>query len=164
MSRISRHALATAIARVRAKDLKQKEHLGDELFREQPHLLASFLVQRQFGVSLAKCEFLPEVILICFQAMKESGINWPLITEDDQERQMRRLTASIKFGTDLRGDLRDRALRQHLDAHPEKDLLAFVQAETAMWLERVEPEESDKYVMMAALNVVSCIAYVPLQE
>jgi hypothetical protein len=102
-------------------------------------------------------------MLICFQAMKESGVDWPLITEDEQERQMRRLTATIKFGTDLRGDLRNQALRQYLDAHPEKVLLAFVQAETAMWLECVEPEETDRYVVMAALNLVSCIAYVPLE-
>jgi hypothetical protein len=53
-------------------------------------------------------------------------VNWPLITEDEQERQMRRLAATIKFGTDLRGDLRDQALRQYFDAHPEKDLLAFL--------------------------------------
>lgn len=26
-------------------------------------------------------------MLICFQAMKESGVNWPLITEDEQEWQ-----------------------------------------------------------------------------
>ena len=29
----------------------QKEQLADELFRAQPHVFASFLVQKQLGVS-----------------------------------------------------------------------------------------------------------------
>ncbi len=30
------------------------------------------------------------------------------------------------------------------------------------WLQRVLPEESDKFVIIAALNIVNCIAFVPL--
>lgn len=162
MSRISRHVLAIALARVRAMDLTQKEQLGDELFRAQPHVFASFLVQQKLGVSPAKMDFLLEIVLTCFQAMKESGLSWPLITEDEQDRQMRRLAATVKFSDDLRRDLRDRALQQFIDTHPERNLLTFVQRQSAMWLKRVEPEESDKFVVMAALNLVSCIASVPL--
>ena len=73
-----------------------------------------------------------------------------------------RLAATIQFGDDLSGSIRDRALQQYIEAHPEKDLLAFVQVETANWLQRVVPEESDKFVVMAALNFVNCIAFVPL--
>ena len=51
---------------------------------------------------------------------------------------------------------------QYIAAHPEKMLFAFVQAEVNRWLQRVEPEESDKYVAMAAMNFVNCIAFVPL--
>jgi hypothetical protein len=32
----------------------------------------------------------------------------------------------------------------------------------ANWLQRTEPQESDKFVVMAALNLVACIAFVPL--
>jgi hypothetical protein len=49
-----------------------------------------------------------------------------------------------------------------IDTHPEKDLFAFVQGEMANWLQRTEPQESDKFVVMAALNLVACIAFVPL--
>lgn len=162
MSRISRQALVSAVARVGAMDLTQKEQLADELFRAQPHVFASFLVQQQLGVSLVKRDFLLDILLVCFQAMKESGLSWPLFTEDEQDRQVRRLVATVKFSDDLRGSLRDRALQQFIDAHPEKDLFAFVQSETAKWLQRAEPEESDKFVVMAALNLVACIAFVPL--
>lgn len=36
--------------------------------------------------------------MVCFQAMKESGVKWPLITEDDQDRQMKRYVTTVKFG------------------------------------------------------------------
>ena len=117
MSRISRTALAQAIAAVRAMDMKQKEQLADELFRAQPHLF----------------------------------------------RQMQRFIASVKFGDDLGTSLREQSMRQYIEGHPEKELLAYVQVETANWLHRIVPQETDKYVMMAAANFVNCIAFVPMR-
>ncbi len=143
-------------------DLAQHEQLADELFRSQPHVLASALAPTRLGVSASKMDFLIRTMLTCFQAMKESGLVWPRISEEEQERQMSRLSGSIASREGLPADLRDQALQQYLAGHPEKDLLAFVNNETAHWLQRVEPAESDKYVVMAALNFVNCIAYVPL--
>jgi hypothetical protein len=57
------------VVKVRAMTFTEKERLVDELFREQPHVLASFLVQQTFGVSLVKMDFLLDIVLICFQAM-----------------------------------------------------------------------------------------------
>jgi hypothetical protein len=162
MSRISPNALVSAVVRVRAMDLTQKEQLVGELFHAQPHVFASILVQQQLGVSPAKVDFLLAILLVCFQAMKESRLIWPLITEDEQERQMGRLAATVRFGDNLSGSLRDRALQQYIQTHPEVNLLAFGQVETANWLQRVVPEESDKFVVLAALNFVNCIAFVPL--
>lgn len=162
MSRISHNALARAIATVRAMDMKQKEQLADELFRAQPHLFGSFLVQKQLGVSLEKMDFLIDLLLICFQAMKESGLIWPVITEDELDRQLQRYIAIVKFGDDLGKSLRDQSMLQYIEDHPEKELLAYVQVETANWLNRIVPEETDEYVMMAAANFVNCIAFVPM--
>ncbi len=55
-----------------------------------------------------------------------------------------------------------RSVQQYIDDHPEKELFAYVQSETAQWLARIVPEESDKYVMMAVTTFVNCIAYVPM--
>jgi hypothetical protein len=162
MSRITRYALARAVAKVRAMDATQKEQLADELFRLQPHVVASLLVQKQLRVSPEKLDFLVEIVLICFHAMKESGLSWPLITEDEQDRQMRRFVATVHFHHDLPGSLCDRAMKQYIEAHPESELLAFVNVEAANWLQRVVPEESDKYVVMAAFNLVNCIAFLPM--
>ena len=58
-------------------------------------VLASFPVQQQLGVSPAKMDFLLEILLICSQAMKESGLIWPLITEGEQERYTGRLVVTV---------------------------------------------------------------------
>ncbi|MPZ47066.1 MAG: hypothetical protein GEV05_27625 [Betaproteobacteria bacterium] len=115
-------------------------------------------------VSLAKMDFLLDILLIGFEAMKQSGHIWPLITEDEQDRQMGRLVATLRFGDDLPRSLRGRALLQYIETHPEKDLLAFVRGETAGWLQRVIPEETDKFVVLAALNCVNCIAFISSPE
>ena len=77
---------------------------------------------------------------------------------------MRRLVATLHFGDDLPESLRDPALAQYLDTHPEKDLLAFVHLEVGHWLQRVVPEEYDKFVVIAALNIANCIASMPLPD
>jgi hypothetical protein len=85
--RISLQALGDAIIKVRAMTRAQKEQLADDMFQVQPNMFGSFLVQNQLGVSPEKMEFLLEILFVCFQAMKESGLQWPLITEDEQDRQ-----------------------------------------------------------------------------
>ena len=162
MSRISAQALLAAVQKIRAMTAGQKERLADELFREQPNMLASFLVQKQLGVSLEKMEFLVNILFICFQAMKESGQSWLLITEDEQDKQMARYVGIINFGKDLSSSLQSLASRQYLEGHPERSLLAFVIGELNDWLARVEPEETDKYVVLMAVNLVNCIAFVPM--
>jgi hypothetical protein len=164
MSRISLQSLTRAIQKIRAMSMRQKEQVADELFREQPNMLGSFLVQKQMGVSFEKMEFLLDILLICFQAMKESGLDWPLITEDEQDKQLARYVASVKFGEDLSPSLSDLAMKQYIENHPEQYLLAFVTGETTDWLSRIIPEQTDKYILLAAANFVNCIAFVPMPE
>ncbi len=162
MSRISRNAIVQAITKVRTMDAKQKEGLADEVFRAQPHLFGSFLVQTRLGVSLEKMEFLLDILLLSFQATKESGLAWPLITEDDLDYQSQRFVAIAKFDEDLSKSLRNQSMRQYVENYPEKELLAYMQVEMTNWLKRIVSEESDKYVMLAAWNIVNCIAFVPM--
>jgi hypothetical protein len=154
--------LVSAIKKVRAMDIGQKEKLADELFRQQPNMFGSVLVQQQMGVSLEKMEFSLEILFICFQCMKESKLIWPLISQDEQDKQLARYVATVKFGEDLSPTLQDRAMKQYLKSHPEQYLLAFVTVETKDWLSRIIPEDSDRYVMLAAINLVNCIAFVPM--
>ncbi len=164
MSRISQNALVSAIKALQTMDMQQKALLADEIFREQPNLLGSVLVLPQLGVSLQKIEFALEILFVCFKAMKASGWVWPIISEDDLDRQSRRFTAIIQFADDLNEHLREDSMQQYIASHPEKELLAYVQSESAKWSVRIVPEEADKYVMLAVWNMVNCLAFVVLPE
>eukprot|EP01037_Dinobryon_pediforme_P020074 gene20074-20611_t len=148
-----------------AQDVSQAAPIpAASIGEEQPNMFGSFLVQKQMGVSFEKMEFLLEILLICFQAMKESGLTWPLITEDEQDKQLARYVATVKFGEDLSSSLQDLAMKQYIENHPEQYLLAFVTVETKDWLSRIALEKTDNYVMLAAANFVNCIAFVPMHH
>jgi hypothetical protein len=104
-----------------------------------------------------------DTLFICFQAMKESGLTWPLITEDEQERQMQRNNTILRFYASFADrTLQTSSLQQYIDSHPEKDLLAWVTTGCRDWLRGIDPEESDKYVLQAVINLVNCLAFVPM--
>jgi hypothetical protein len=169
MSRITVDNLAAAIRKVRSMSLKKKEALTEEIHRRQPHMLASCLVQSRLGVKPAAVEFLLNILLVCYQSMKESGLQWPVITEDEQERQMQRWIGAVQFSEHAMGSAAaDGAREQYASQHPEQPLLAFVVSETSQWLreisERDAEAQSDKFVMMASMNLVNCIAAAPVSS
>ncbi len=164
MARISKAVLMNSIVAVSAMSTSAKLELADELFLKQPSLLGAVLVQKSLGVSTPKIDFLLGLILVMFTAMRESGINWPRISEDEIDRQMRRTTGFGIFAQGLTPELFSRVAEDHAKAHPEKDLLAYVMGSLRTWLERVNSEESDKYVMLAAINTVNCLAYCDLKH
>jgi hypothetical protein len=162
MSRITIDNITAAIRKVRAMSLKEKEALADEIHRCQPHMLASCLVQSRLGVEPAAIEVLLNILLVCYQAMKESGLQWPVITEDEQERQMQRWIGAVQFSEHAAGSVADAARAQYAGQHPEQPLLGFVLSETNQWLREISQRDgeadSDKFVMMASMNLVNCIA------
>jgi hypothetical protein len=162
--RISIKHVAAAMQKVHAMDLAQRISLADEIFIKQPHLLASCLVQPRLGVDEHSVEFLLNILLVCYQAMKESGLDWPLISEDEQARHLQRTVGAVKFSEEITDPtLAEAARKQYLANHPEQALLAFVLSESNTWLRdlarRQVDSESDKFVMMASINLVNCIAY-----
>ena len=157
-------ALVDAITIIRAMSIAQKTHLGDELFQTQPNLLGSVIVLQRMGVSLAKIEVALELLFICYQSMKQSGLRWPLMTEDDLDKQMARHVATVRFEEGLSSAERERALAQYLDAHPEKPLLAYVTGELNKWLAEIDPEVTDNYLMLACINLVNCIAFSTIRK
>ena len=141
---------------------EQKLGLADEIFSSQPNLLGAVLALRSLGVRAARQEFALEMLFLCYQAMKESGLMWPLITQDELENQMHRHTVVLRFYDSLTGrSEQNSSIRQYVDAHPEQDLLAWMMTQCQEWLSKVDGEESDKYVLQAVINLVSCIAFVP---
>jgi hypothetical protein len=163
MGRISQSVLLGAIKAVREMTADEKLRLVDEIFSSQPNLLGAILALRGLGVSAAKQDFALEMLLLCFHAMKESGLTWPLITVIEQEDQMRRHSTLLRFYESLdRRSEQKNSVQEYIDAHAEPELLAWVMTQSRDWLLKWAPEESDKYVLLAVVNLVSCIAYVPL--
>ena len=168
MNRIKVDNLAAAIRKVRAMSVKEKEALADEIYLHQPHLLASCLVQSRLGVEPAAVEFLLHILLVCYPSMTESGLPWPVITEDEQDRQMQRWIGAVQFSEHAMWSAADSAREHYTSQHPEQTLLAFVVSETNQWLreisERNAEAQSDKFVMMASMNLVNCIAGAPVSS
>ncbi len=111
-------------------------------------------------------EFLLHILLVCYQSMKKSGLQWPVITDDEQERQMQRWIGAVQFSEHAMGSAADGARDQYASQHPEQPLLAFVVSETNQWLREISQRhaeaESDQFVMMASMNLVNCIASAPV--
>jgi hypothetical protein len=140
--------------------VKEKETLADEIYQNQPNLLASVMVQARFGASSETVEVLMNILFVCYEAMRATGKRWCLITEDLQERCLSRLRGRIKFTEDLSVALKATAIKNQIDQHPEQHLLAFaVSALQAHDLGRIRTE-AEKYVNLAAFNLVETIAHV----
>jgi hypothetical protein len=138
----------------------EKVGLADEIFAQQPNLLASILALPRMGIGIVELEVPLHILLVTFQAMKRSGHAWPLVTEAVQETCMQRLTARARFSEGLPGDLADQVVQQFCDEHPERYLLAFVYGYLGDHdLLRVRTD-AEKYLLLAALNLVECVAFV----
>jgi hypothetical protein len=163
MSRISQDVLSRAIAALQKMDDAQKIQLADEILASQPNMLGSFLVLPTLGVPTKKTGLAFDTLLLCFQAMKESGLTWPVITEDDLDRQSARTTAILKFYDSFSDEnLRRSSAQQYIDDHTEKELFAWVMTMCKDWLQSVSPEETDRYVIHVAVNLVNRVASVSM--
>lgn len=160
MELITQAVLVHAIGDVNAMKPAQKVQLADEIFLQQPNLLASILVLSNMGVSTLQMEVPLHIVLVTFQAMKRSGHTWPVVQEDVQEQCMQRLTARMRFNEGLPVQMADRLAKQFCNEHSERNLLGFVYGYLGEHdLLRVR-NDAEKYLLLAALNLVECIAFV----
>lgn len=160
MTRITQAVLGQAALVVDRMAASDRLRLADEVFAQQPNLLASVVVLRRMGASDVQIDIPVHVLLVAWQAMKSSGLRWPLISEDDQDLCMQRLTAKVRFAEGLSGELRELAAAQHTDSHGERYLLAFAHGQLHDHGLLAVKTEAEKFVVLATLNLVECIAFV----
>lgn len=136
----------------------QREQLADEIYLKQPNLLGSVVVQYHMGASMAQVEALLSMLLVAYQAMKVSARYWPLISDATQDICLRRLTDNLLSIEGRDPAARQRAINLHIEQHKEPYLLAFIYSQLRLHDMMVIRTDAEKYLVLAALNMVECIA------
>jgi hypothetical protein len=137
----------------------QKVTLADEIFAQQPNMLASILSLPRMGVGMVELEVALHILMVTFQAMKLSGHKWPIVTEDVQDACMQRLTGRARFNEGLPGDLANKVVQQFCDEHPERYLLAFVYGYLGDHDLLAVRTDAEKFLLLGALNLAECVAF-----
>lgn len=159
MGLITQAALVQAAIDVNGMSHAQKVCLADEIYAQQPNMLASVLVLPRMGVSMAQLEVPLHILLVTFQAMKRSGRTWPIISEEMQETCLQRLTGRARFNDGLPDELATQVVKQFCGEHPERYLLAFAYGYLGEHDLLSVRTDAEKFLLLAALNLVECVAF-----
>jgi hypothetical protein len=150
--------LAAAITTAASMDIREKERICDRIYAAQPNLLGSVLAQRSLDVSMPTVDVLLNILIVLYLAIEESGQVLAIISEADQERELKRFTAAIRFTEGLGSDGLAQSIKQTVAHRKEKFLFAYV----VSILQRASltdlRSETSKYPILVAINLVNCIA------
>ena len=150
MSRITQASLVSAIKQIADTDPGARESICDEIFVEQPNLLASVLVLTKMDIPPRHVEMALEALMVMHLALKASGIE--TITEAEQERELQRLAASVRFSEGLKLPLVEESVSQYVGFQKEPWLLLQDNGALSM------TNEGSKYLILSVLNLVACVA------
>lgn len=96
--------------------------------------------------------------------MKLTGADRNVIYEALQERCLARITCKMRFLEGLPSGQVDEAVMASMADHPEIWLLAFVIDDLKTWELISIRTDTEKFVVLAALNIVECIAKAALHK
>ncbi len=150
--------LAAAIKAATAMSIKEKELICDTVYVTQPNLLTSILAQASLGVSMETVDVLLNILIVLHLAVEKSGQVLATVSEAEQEHQLQRFTAIVRFTQGLDERSFAQSIQQTIAYKREKILLAYVidTIQRAGVVDR--SDENAKYPVMAAINLVNCIA------
>jgi hypothetical protein len=150
--------LAAAITTAASLNISEKERVCDRIYAAQPNLLSSVLAQRLLGVSMPTIDVLLNILIVLYLALEESGQVLAIVSEADQERELRRLTAAIRFTEGLGSDALAQSIAQTIAYRREKFLFAYVFGTLQRDGLTDLRSETSKYPILVAINLVNCIA------
>lgn len=156
--RINQESLKMAIEAHKKMSLKDQEEVVDRIYLSQPNLLASVLALQKFGNTMEHIDQILKILIILQLALEFGKIKIALISEQAQERELSRLAASVKLSEKLSNTLASKSIQNHIENHKEKLALAFaynIMSESGILS---LSEENSKYLILAGLNLVNCIA------
>ena len=162
MASISSRNLVDAVLRVERMTFQDRERLADEVHARQPNLLYAVLVLQRCGATLVQIEVVLNLLFVFHEAMKISGVSWPVISEDVQDRCLGRVSGRVfgrvRFIEGLSPQMQGQAIAEAVSNHPEQQLLAYVFGKFKDSDLLGIKTEAEKMLMLAALNLVECIA------
>ncbi len=157
MAKINESSLVQAIKKSSEMDLVESEKVVDEIYIEQPNLLASVLVQNQMGNKIEDVEVLLNILIVTFLALKYSGVKIEKISEKTQEKELARYTGHIGFLEGLNNKTTEVAIKQFTESKSEKALMAYVIGTMLKAGFAKRKNENAKYLVMTGVNIVNCI-------
>lgn len=155
---VSAAHLAAAINAVAAMNVGQKAQLCDRVHAEQPNLLASLLALPRFGVSMQTVDVLLNILIVLTLAIDKSGQRLATVAEADQERELQHLVAMMRFSEGLDAQTSAQSIQQTTAYRYEKFLLAYTVEALRRAGHTEIKDEPAKYPVVAAINLVNCIA------
>lgn len=151
--------LVSAVLGVERMTSKEREQLADEIHARQPNLLYSVIVLHRFGATFAQMDVVLDLLFVFYEAMKISGRTWPVITEDVQDRCLKRIEGRSRFDEGLTPLQQTQVTSDFITDHPQQQLLAYLMGKfREHGLHGIE-SETEKMLMLVALNLVECIAH-----
>ena len=136
----------------------ERVELAAEVHAGQSNLVFSVLVLQRYGAKLVQIEVVLNVLLVFHEVMTISDSNWPVVSEDVQERCLQRVTGRVRFIEGLSPQLQTQATVDAVGDHPKQQLLAYVFGKFKEGDLLGIKTEAEKMLMLAALNLVECIA------
>lgn len=156
MGRLLDEHVVQAMIRVANMSRDERERVTKEIEEAQPHLLASVRSLHKTGVSAADLELLLELLLTCFEAMREEGNPWRLITESAQVECQARVVARLQAAHDSSVGLL--VLEDEIEVYPERYLLALAVTQIHLRGPKRTAEGAGDCIL-CALNLVESIAW-----
>ncbi|MEQ1715853.1 MAG: hypothetical protein ABL907_07700 [Hyphomicrobium sp.] len=104
---------------------------------------------------MATIDVLLDILIVLQLAVEESGQVLATVTEADQERELRRFAASVRFAERLSGNALSQSIKQTSAYEREPFLLAHV-VDVLKCSEIAN--EASTYPFLVAMNLVNCVA------
>jgi hypothetical protein len=155
---VSAAHLAAAINTAASMDIREKERVCDRIYAAQPNLLGSVLAQRSLSVPMPTIDALLNILIVLHLAIEQSGQVLAMVSDADQERELQRITAAVRFTEGLGGDALAQSIEQSTAYRREKFLFAYVVGALQRAGLTDLRSETYKYPILVAINLVNCIA------
>ena len=150
--------LAAAITTAASMGIREKEGVCDRIYAAQPNLLASVLAQRSLVVSMSTIDVLLNILIVLYLAIEKSDQVLAIISEADQERELQRFTAAVRFTEGLGSDALAQSIEQTIAYRREKFMFAYVVGILQRAALTDLGSETSKYPILVAINLVNYIA------